>query len=303
MLELDKILVVIEPDSDSQPALEKAIQLAEYADSELELIIADYNPYLEGSYYFDDPAQTKKARDEHDEQQRQNMEAMAAPLRDQGLKVSIAFAWGNPPYEEIVRYVEKSKPSIVIKSTHRHNKLSRLLLSNEDWELIRYCSAPLLLTKSQQWRSNPVFLAAVDPDHMNDKPAALDHKIIKSAQSLSAISGGEVHLLHSAWVPPLAGAYKLHADSKEESNKLSTLAAINEVCSSMCHLSNEYLVDSLPAMARELEASAVVIGAVSRSRLDRILIGSMAEKVLDNLQCDVLIVKADDTAARTKVLL
>jgi universal stress protein E len=303
MLELDKILVVIEPDSESQPALEKAVQLAEYADSELELITADYNPYLERSYYFDDPIQTEKIRDEHDEQQRQKMEAIAVLLRDQGLKVSVTSAWGNPPYEEIVRYVEKSKPSIVIKSTHRHNKLSRLLLSNEDWELIRYCPTPLLLTKSQQWRSNPVFLAAVDPGHMNDKSAALDHKIIESAQSLSAISGGEVHLFHSAWMPPLAGVYKLHADNEEESNKLSALAEANEVCSSMCHLSNEYLVDSLPALARELDASALVIGAVSRSRLDRVLIGSMAEKVLDNLQCDVLIVKTDDMAARTKALL
>ncbi len=37
MLELSKILVIIEPDSDSQIALEKAMQLAKYADSELEL--------------------------------------------------------------------------------------------------------------------------------------------------------------------------------------------------------------------------------------------------------------------------
>ncbi len=302
MLELSKILVVIEPDSDTQPALEKAVQLAKYSDSELELIIADYNAYLEDGYYFD-PVQAQKLRYEHGDQHMQQMKAKVAPLREQGLEISITTAWGNPPYEEIVRRVEESKPSLVIKSTHSHNKLSRLLLSNEDWELVRYCSAPLLLAKGQRWSSRPIFLAAVDPDHVKDKPAALDHKIIKSAQSLSAISGGEVHLFHSGWMPPLAGVYKVLGEGEAEDKKFRELAEANGICDSARHWTEEYIVDALPTMARELDASAVVIGAVSRSRLDRILIGNTAEKILDNLECDVLVIKPDEKSAPTKILI
>jgi universal stress protein E len=43
----------------------------------------------------------------------------------------------------------------------------------------------------------------------------------------------------------------------------------------------------------------VVIGAVSRSRLDRVLIGNTAERVLDKLECDVLVVKPDIDAQVT----
>ena len=50
MLELNKILVIIEPDGDSQVVLEKAVQLAKYAESEVELMIADHNDYLEDGY-------------------------------------------------------------------------------------------------------------------------------------------------------------------------------------------------------------------------------------------------------------
>ncbi len=47
----------------------------------------------------------------------------------------------------------------------------------------------------------------------------------------------------------------------------------------------------LAACAAQIRASLVVMGAVSRSRLGRIFIGSTAEHVLDELTCDVLIVK------------
>jgi universal stress protein E len=47
----------------------------------------------------------------------------------------------------------------------------------------------------------------------------------------------------------------------------------------------------LPAVARAMRASLVVMGAISRSGLKRIFIGNTAEQVLDSLRCDLLIVK------------
>jgi K+-sensing histidine kinase KdpD len=47
----------------------------------------------------------------------------------------------------------------------------------------------------------------------------------------------------------------------------------------------------LRATAKRMRASLVVMGAVSRSALTRIFIGNTAERVLDKLSCDVLIVK------------
>ncbi|NKB34016.1 MAG: hypothetical protein GKR91_13050 [Pseudomonadales bacterium] len=302
MLELSRILVIIDPDTDEQPALEKAKQLATYAESELELMIADYNAFLEDGYYFD-PIQAQKLRYEHGDQRIKELEELAAPLRAEGLEVSVSTAWGNPPYGEIVTRIKDTKPSLVIKSTRHHHKLSRLVLSNEDWELVRYCPAPLLLVKSKLWEANPVFLASVDPDHLHDKPASLDNKIVSSAKSLAAISGGDVHLFHSAWLPPLSGMYPVVPDDKEESEKLNRLADVNGISQASCHWSTKDIVHGLPEMADEMKVSAVVMGAISRSRFDRILIGNTAEKVLDRLECDVLVIKPDQMPALNKILL
>jgi len=51
--------------------------------------------------------------------------------------------------------------------------------------------------------------------------------------------------------------------------------------------------DSLPALVEEIDAAVVVMGAISRSGIDRVFVGSTAERLLDELVCDVLVVKPD----------
>jgi universal stress protein E len=48
---------------------------------------------------------------------------------------------------------------------------------------------------------------------------------------------------------------------------------------------------ALPRIVGKHRASVVVMGAVSRSALARLFIGHTAERVIDALKCDVLIVK------------
>jgi universal stress protein E len=46
-----------------------------------------------------------------------------------------------------------------------------------------------------------------------------------------------------------------------------------------------------PFLARRLDAAIIAMGVVARPALKRLLIGSTAERVLDRLSCDVLVVK------------
>jgi universal stress protein E len=54
----------------------------------------------------------------------------------------------------------------------------------------------------------------------------------------------------------------------------------------------------LPRVTESLAASLLVMGAVSRSRLQEIFLGSTAERVLDRIGCDVLVVKPADFAEK-----
>ena len=302
MFELGRILVVIDPEAQQQPALERALGLARLADVELELFVADFSTYLEDGYYFD-PLRARELRQEHGEHQLQQLEALAKPLRESGVEVSCSVAWGNPPYEEIIRRVRELHPDLVIKATRHHARLTQLLLGNDDWELIRYCPVPLLLARGKDWAKAPVFLAAVDPEHSHDKPAALDDKIVATARALSAACEGAVHLFHSTHLPPLSGLYPIHSDYQVDVAKVEALAGKFSLPKNVCHVTDEEIQTGLPALALGLDAAAVVMGAVSRSRLDRMLIGNTAERVLDELDCDALIVKPDSAEPMKKLLL
>jgi nucleotide-binding universal stress UspA family protein len=49
--------------------------------------------------------------------------------------------------------------------------------------------------------------------------------------------------------------------------------------------------DAIPAVARKIDCSLVVMGALSRSGLKRLIVGNTAERLAAELPCDLLIVK------------
>ncbi|MEQ8954750.1 MAG: universal stress protein, partial [Gammaproteobacteria bacterium] len=230
-------------------------------------------------------------------------EELAKPLRESGIEVSVTVAWGNPPISEVIKRTRESKPALVIKAVSHHARLSNLILGNDDWEAIRYCEAPLLLVKSGKWEDRPNFIASVDPAHVHDKPASLDNKIIACANSLASAFEGGLYAFHSAWMPPLSGMYPVTTDARVEEATLAEFARSHDIDAAQCLWSDENITESLPKLCQALSASAVVMGAVSRSRLDRILIGNTAEKLIDKLDCDILVVKPDEMPELNKILI
>ncbi len=85
---------------------------------------------------------------------------------------------------------------LVIKDTHHHSAVARALLTNTDWHLIRTCPTPLWLVKPNAFSDIPTFVAAIDPMHEHDKPAALDDEILQISKMLADRLGGKVHAFH-----------------------------------------------------------------------------------------------------------
>ena len=73
--------------------------------------------------------------------------------------------------------------------------------------------------------------------------------------------------------------------------KLERLVGPMGVPESRRHLIGRHPTDAIVQVAAETASAVVVMGAIARSGLKRLLIGNTAEKVLDHLDCDLLIVK------------
>lgn len=301
-----RILTVVDPTVEDQPAVRRASWLARATGAELELLVCFYNEYLSGDRLFDSPS-LDTARHKVMENHTEHLEELAEPLRDSGIVVNTSSVWDHPLYEGIVRHAVSCGADIVVKDTHHHSALSRALLTNTDWNLIRTCPTLLWLVKPQDHADAPLFVAAIDPMHEHDKPAALDDEILQISKSLAEKLDGRVHAFHcydpripvatdtaSAYMPvslPFDDIeQRMHEDHQKRFNEITSFHGIDDDRS---HLVTGLTHEELPSIANELDAAVVVMGAVSRNRWKRLFIGATAERTLEHLPCDLLIVKPD----------
>ena len=168
----------------------------------------------------------------------------------------------------------------------------------------------MLLLKSGKPYHRPLVLAAVDPAHAHAKPGELDNRIVTSAAALGKGLRGALHIMHANY-PSIVGL-AIDTAAKRAATSWSTLSyeelkeqerqAFEDFrASAALPRARAHLVDGNPAIAiprqaNKLRAGIVVMGALSRSGLQRMFIGNTAERILGSLACDVLVVKPGEIA-------
>lgn len=301
---LRRILVTIRDlERAPQSELGKAAALARAAGAGLELFHAIDAPDPGASWPETASAATvEKQRADIAARARRRLERFAGDQSLRGVKVSCTASWDYPPHEAIVRRALETRADLVIALTRHHGPGARLLLRNTDWELIRHCPVPLLLVKTRRAYLKPAVIAAVDPFHA--RPADLDARLLTSGGRFAQLLHGKLHVFHT-YMPLVnvatlsMGAAPLvtlppqieEAHGRQVSRVIDKLAAAAGVSRSRRHIHMGDVAGELRAAVRDARASLVVMGAVSRSGLARLFIGNTAERVLDKLDCDILVIK------------
>lgn len=285
-------------------AMDKAVRLASALDAELELFHCLFAVDIARPGRF---ATRGTQEDIHEfvEKRHQQLEYNATRLRSLGVRVRSSVRWDYPAYEGIVRQVLRHKPNLLIVQSSRKGRVGRLLLTQTDYKLIESCPCPLLLIKTKRPYLHPCVIAAVDPGHAHDKPAALDESILESAGMISDALAGKLQVFHARtpWedairrdpelrnLPEVVSNDVRAACSNRAEGQVRDLARRHDIPNTRVHITEGYPPEALASWANQESADILAMGAVSRSRLRRILIGHTAERVLDALDCDVLIVK------------
>jgi len=306
MQKLDRILCVVDPTTSVQPAVHRAAWLAQHVAAELDLFICFYNEYLSGERFFDAPS-LKNARADVVDRNRAYLEKLAEPLRSAGLTVHTNVEWDHPLYEGVVRYAVSSGADMVFKDTHHHSAIERALLTNTDWNLIRTCPMPLWLVKARDMQPKPAFIASIDPTHEHDKPASLDDNLLALANMLAASTNAEVHAFHSydprsalatatanAYIPASLPYDEIEKDMRaQHGRRFDEVLEAHDISEDRRHLISGATHEELPEIARKLNADLILMGAIARNRWKRLFVGATAERTLEHLPCDLLIVKPD----------
>jgi len=125
-------------------------------------------------------------------------------------------------------------------------------------------------------------------------------KAISMAVGLSKLTGAQLHAVYvsdiSAFTPRSAEweliAENIKKEAQDALNQVRALAEKEGAALETAHLSGAPAAE-IVQFANQKKADLIVVGAASKKALERILLGSVSEKIARNAKQHVLIVRAD----------
>lgn len=209
------------------------------------------------------------------------------------------------PAMEIIRDVIDQRRDLVMMTAEGKGGLRQRLFGSISTHLMRKCPVPLLVMKPSRRKRFHQILAAIDPDVEGDARDTLNGLILELGLSLSVREDADLHVVH-AWtllgeslLRGRGGMYAAEVDRvvREEREKrcraVQSLLQRHSVAKCQLHLPKGDAAEAIPRLAAKLRIDVLVMGTVCRTGIPGFIIGNTAERVLDVVDCSVLVVKPE----------
>jgi len=301
------ILVVIDPTTDEQKALKRAIELVSRLDANGNGVSAKITAFF-SIFDFSYEMTTILSSSERDA-----MREMVIKEKQQWLddiinelnpktEITSCVVWHNRPFEAIINQVIEHNYDLVIKGTHQHDKFKSVVFTPTDWHILRKCPCPVLLVKEHLWPKDGNILAAVNVGSDEAEHLSLNNKISQQATQLAELIEANVHLVNSYPGTPVNIAIEIPEFDATEYNvamrnhhqqAMNEHAAKFDIAETNTHLAEGLPETVIEQLAQEVDAELVILGTIGRTGISAALIGNTAEHVIDQLNCDVLALKPE----------
>lgn len=302
MTQYNNILVVADPAQDNQPALSRAVHLAQGSpETKITLFLAIYDFSYEMTSMLS--ADERNAMRKGVVQQREEwLKDIIRPHVENGIDITLTVVWHNRPYEAAIAEVFSNHHDLVIKATHEHDKLGAIIFTPTDWHLLRKCPCPVLMVKEHSWPDNGKIIASVNLAADSETHDALNDQIITEAKSFAKKLNAEVNIINAYPSTPVNITIELpefdpasYTDAVR-GHHLTSMKALRQkhgIPEEQTCVVEGLPEDVIPRVAEELDAEMVILGTTGRTGLSAIFIGNTAEHTIDSLNCDLLALKPE----------
>lgn len=314
MSTFNRILAVLDPNAEQQLAFDRSLELAAPLGAEIVLAVCDYVEGLSRPVFVDE-ADVEKAKAELVRRHYEWLAQFEEKAREQKITSQTLVMWERPQSGAILEAARKAQADLVVKAASDGSLGDRLLLGATDWELIRESTVALWLAKRPVPTASGTWTVAVDPVHPDEKHIGLDGKLLDVSSRLAKDLGATIRVFHAYERPAVlaepsaAGLAAGAATSSAVLPASDTEQVLENRVEQIVDLARPFGIGksridvcvgrTVPQLDRQVgtrNISLVVLGAVARGLLDRLIVGNTAEKVLSNIDCDMLVLKPDSTA-------
>jgi len=270
--ERNRILAVIDPTRSDQWALQKALAIAKDRDD------SDIYAFL---CVYSDANCTDRQQLQSVELSRHKLwlEEIVAASSYAGIEIEPIVEWGDNWRNAVCLAAKHAEINLVIKTASGRQKS----LASSDRQLIRTLQCGLLIVKHAPAEELRNVLVAVDFNSVDDTHVALNNSIMALGQRIRGT--GTKITLHSISAYPGPDQFVHPPD----------VAKLLDIDRSHARVYMGDAAEAIPEAASKIKADLVIVGNVGRTGLSGMSIGNTAEKILTDVESDVLVlVKRDE---------
>ena len=205
-----------------------------------------------------------------------------------GEATALHFRFGTPR-DEIVRFAQERRTDLIIMGTHGRGRIGHAVVGSVAEGVVRAAPCPVMVVRDPSHEFVvPNILVATDFDRAS--ATALTY-----AKELGWVFGGRLHLLHVAenWFlkPVVWDPHALEASKRQQLSDQFTDQERNALHAKTVLLLADDPAAAIIDYANSSAIDLIVIGTHGRSSIDRLLMGSVAERVIRRAPCSVLAVR------------
>ena len=276
---MEKLLVATDGSVFSENAIREAINLAKRCSSKLIAVsIVKTNPEFEDLV----PQVFEKAEKE----MREHLESTKSRASKEGIECEIVVHRGEEPFQDIVNDAARNQVDMIIMGTHGRTGLKRLMMGSVTAKVIGHAPCNILVVPLHAKVECRNILIATDGSRYSDAAASKAIGIAKrcggSLIVISiALSDKEIILPEDDEEMMLAkdNVKKIVELAEKEGIKPEGLTAIGKP------------YEAIVQTAKQKHADLIVVGSHGITGLDRLLMGSVTERVIGHSESAVLVVR------------
>ena len=286
----EKLLLATDGSQFSEGAIREAIRLAKKCSSKLSAItVIETNPEYETIA----PQLLEKA----EKRAREHLEAVKVRAKNEGVNCEISILEGEDSYHYISDEAAKNKISMIVMGRRGRTGLKRLVMGSTTARVIGHAPCNVLIVPRAAQVEFKSIVVATDGSKYSTAAASEAIGIAKKNKSaLTVIAVVPAEFLTPTDVDFSMAQRELIVEKDmheaEKNAKAIKDAAIKEGVSVQAFVMSGKPAEAITQTAQEKKADLIVLGSHGRSGLEKLLMGSVTERVIVSSPCAVLVVKS-----------
>jgi nucleotide-binding universal stress UspA family protein len=297
-MQINQILVPTDFSENAQHALDYAVDLAKRCSAKLHLLHTPVVPtylLMDLSYSPGPEAVTRILNDSQD-----SLDAQAKVIADAGVEHFTAIREGT--VHEVIRdYAKEHDVDLVVLGTHGRTGVSKLMYGSVTERVVKTVHTPILVVPTGASQQPPTSVVISYDFSGPSKRAA------EVAGALHGVFGGSLHLVHSyldVWgeYTDRGAVVGEAAEKRREALRLGLQDMLEKDAKELfpvdaddvkTHLVTGDPADGILRVAKDVDAGLICAGTTGKSGIERLLIGSVARRLLHDSRVPLLLTHDD----------